>query len=296
MRILCLAVLLCTLCVFPATAAEETSIPALRKRLETLRILSQSDVCAHPQEARALLKLSAIAAPVVPTGGGASVKALSRTELAAQLHQAVVLVLAGQGSGSGFFITPDLVITNRHVVIEGDPSKIIVMGQGTGGPKQAQILVMTSKEDPGGRDYAVLRVSGATSPFAIPLTAQTSDLEQVVAAGFPGLLLENDSNFRALLGGNMAAMPNLALSQGAVMARQNRERGLPTIAHSAPISGGNSGGPLVDSCGRVIGINTFINIAAAQGAHAGFAISSEDIIRYLNEQKIEFIHKEGGCE
>ena len=52
--------------------------------------------------------------------------------------------------------------------------------------------------------------------------------------------------------------PEVVLSKGTVSAIQNKERNTPMVLHSADISAGNSGGPLIDSCGRGVGINTYI--------------------------------------
>ncbi len=60
----------------------------------------------------------------------------------------------------------------------------------------------------------------------LPLSPRPGELDNVIAAGFPGLLLANDLSFTALVGGDMSAMPNLALSQGTIMARQNAGRGV----------------------------------------------------------------------
>ncbi|MBR9971136.1 S1 family peptidase [Magnetospirillum sulfuroxidans] len=292
-------------------ADKEAQVQVLRQRADALKAALDGDVCADPAAAAALLKS---AAPARPEGEKGSVldktinkqetaatealedaKILSRKDLVDRLHKAVVLVIAGNDTGSGFFVTPDIVITNNHVIADAKPGEVMVIGRGLDAPSPAQVLAHTNSAAQNERDYAILRVSGARATTTLPLTLEANELANVVAAGFPGLLLDTDMSFRALIRGDMKAMPELAMSQGAIMAVQNRGRGLPVIAHSAPISGGNSGGPLVDMCGRAMGINTFINVAEKQGANAGFALAATDINAYLRANGITAEIASSGC-
>jgi len=302
-----------------AQPADHTGSEALRLRIEQLQATLAGDVCANPDAARAVLMQtlpdSAMTPASATTGGGlptqtaglpvpetpaaspptepaaqaateAQAKRLTRRELVAHLQQTVVLIVAGTDTGSGFFVTPDTVVTNNHVVENAGNDDILLVGPALGGIQKARLIARTGDGGQNGRDYAILRVTGATSKAVLPLASDVTALDSVVAAGFPGLLLDNDLNFRAMLRGDLTAMPDLALSQGAIMAVQNQGRGLTTLAHTAPISGGNSGGPLVDACGRVVGINTFINVAVEQASSAGFALASSDLIAYLRDKGV----------
>ena len=60
-----------------------------------------------------------------------------------------------------------------------------------------------------------------------------------------------------------------------------RVGGTPLIVHTASIAKGNSGGPLVDGCGRVVGINTCINVDQSQSAKINYAIRSQVIAAFL---------------
>lgn len=294
-------VLALALALAVASPAAATPHDELEARAKALREMLSGDVCAQRDQAEALL-----AAPVAaegatapaptsrPTAAGPADKPLARQDLVDRLHQAVVLVIAGRSTGSGFFVTPDTIVTNNHVVEESGSGPIVVVGTGVSGALPATLVHRTNTKGQNVRDYAILRVQGA-HPAVLPLGTATHELTAVVAAGYPGLLLENDMNFRALLRGDRKALPDLALSQGVVMAIQNRERGLPTLAHSAQISAGNSGGPLVDSCGRVVGINTYINVAVQQASSAGFALSSQDLAAYLREHGVAPTLQTGGC-
>lgn len=226
--------------------------------------------------------------PVTPehlnpaTNGGPVAKPLRRQDLVARVHQAVVLVIADDSTGSGFFIRPDVVVTNNHVVADQRNGQVVVVGKGLPQPMKARVIAHTpgsAADDE--RDYAILKVDGANVANPLPLTTKISELSSVVAAGYPGLLLQNDSAFSSLLRGDATAMPELVFTQGSVMALQNKSQGLPVIAHTAPISGGNSGGPLIDTCGRVVGINSFIAIDVEQASNAGFALPSSDMLDFL---------------
>lgn len=298
-RLPLLAGLLCLTLASPAHAQPQDGgeTEALRQRIEQLRSALAGDVCANQETARALLAGGGVTATPVETQKTAALsdKPLSRKELVERLHQSVVMVVAGRDTGSGFFVTPDTVVTNNHVVEDAGTSPVMVIGRDLGAPRAASVIAHTGTKGQNERDYAILKIQGSPGGQPLPLATATTELASVIAAGFPGLLLDNDMNFRALIRGDLKAMPDLALAQGSIMAIQNRDRGLATLAHSAPISGGNSGGPLVDSCGRAVGINTFINVAVQQASSAGFAIATPDLIAYLGQNGITPTLQGGNC-
>lgn len=293
-------------------AETEKNVQVLRQRADALKAALAGDVCADRAASEALLKATIPTSakgeaaiqpdtspkpePAAKPDTGPEAAPLSRKDLVERLHKAVVLVIAEHDTGSGFFVTPDIVVTNNHVVESATSGEVVVVGRGLAAPMKAKVLARTRSKGQNERDYAILRVEGAHADTTLALGMDLGELAHVVAAGFPGLLLDTDMNFRALIRGDMKAMPDLAMSQGAIMALQNRDRGMPVIAHSAPISGGNSGGPLVDLCGRAIGINTFINVAVQQASSAGFALPSNDLLAYLKENGVtQAATATGGC-
>ena len=154
------------------------------------------------------------------------------------------------GAGSGAVVTPDgYVLTNEHVVQNVQEARVAFVD----GRSVPAVVV---GRDPA-TDLAVLRAQAASLPYA-NLSATTAPRvgQLVVAVGNP---LGFESTVSA---GVISALGrSLRSRQGRLI------EGI--VQHTAALNPGNSGGPLVDSRGRVVGVNTAI-IAMAQGI--GFAV------------------------
>lgn len=223
------------------------------------------------------------ALPPLPTGGEAP--ALGGAALAQRLEQATAIVIvAGPndlGTGTGFFISPNLLVTNRHVVENSQGKKLFLTSKALGSLRRATVLSATASSVPGAPDFALLRMDDGNANGTLDVALEVGKLANVVAAGYPGVVLQGDSNFQRLLKGDLSSAPDLNLTQGAVQSLQAGEGGTPLIVHTASIAKGNSGGPLVDSCGRVVGINTFINVDQSQSAKINYAIRSQVMAGFL---------------
>lgn len=212
--------------------------------------------------------------PITPEG-----QPTSNMDLAERISRGVVVVIAGNSSGTGFFITPELVVTNRHV-IENQPS-IRIAGRSVG-TVQASLVRQGSDETLG--DYALLRVPAQRDVIPFTLTTQVQALGAVVAAGFPGLHLGTDPVFRRLIQGDASAAREMSpvYLTGVVSHLQRfAEASTTLVLHSAEISPGNSGGPLVDYCGRVVGVNTFGRTHNRMPVTARYALGSDGLVAFL---------------
>jgi len=156
------------------------------------------------------------------------------------------------GSGSGVAIAPDgYILTNSHVV-QAAAGVLAVFRDGT--RYQARVV----GADPA-TDLALLSLPGSGLPFAtLGDSNALSPGQLVVAIGNP-------------LGFDFTVSTGVISSLGRALRSQEGRLIENIIQHTAPLNPGNSGGPLVDSRGIVVGINTAI-IALAQGL--GFAVPS----------------------
>jgi len=160
---------------------------------------------------------------------------------------------AAVGAGSGVIITPDgYVVTNHHVV--SDALKIeAVTNEGT--RFGARVIGV----DPG-TDLAVVRMDTSGLPYATfgeSKSLRTGQL--VIAIGNP-------------LGFQSTVSTGVVSALGRSMRGQSGRLIDNIVQHTAPLNPGNSGGPLVDSRGRIVGINTAI-IMGAQGL--SFSVPSD---------------------
>jgi len=275
---------------------------ALEREIEARRHLLSVNVCAlDPAQAPRLGPDRAApvlpGAVVAPPGGQAF-----QGTLAELLTQAVVLIISsGSGpegaasSGSGFFVAPDLIVTNRHVVEDADPAQIVVTSKKLGRTTRARVVAQTSSSEIGGPDIALLRVDGAAGIQPLAFSTTAAPLDQVIAAGFPGLVMQSDEAFDRLRNGDASAVPEVILTDGRINAIQSAAGGMKIMPHSAAVSGGNSGGPLADACGRVLGINTFITANREQVAHANYAQKSDGVVAFLRQNGVDVADLTAPC-
>ena len=205
-------------------------------------------------------------AATLPDSG--SKVALSTTEIASKVGPATVSILAelsygningmaqtAEASGSGFIVSADgYIVTNNHVVEGATAVQVIVAGETD--PIDAVVVGTDATTD-----IAVLKIDRTSLPF---VTLGDSDSLQVgelaVAIGNP---------FGELAG---------SVTVGVISAL-DREISINNSSYNllqtdASINSGNSGGPLVNSYGEVIGIT---NAKVSEGEGIGFAIPINDI-------------------
>lgn len=215
------------------------------------------------------------------------------------LDQATALVLVdsprtGTGFGSGFFVAPGLLVTNHHVVAPAAGGQIWVGSQSLGGMHPAR-LVQAEGGNIGGTDFALLEVPEAAAAPVLALTPRVGRLDHVVAAGYPVLVMEADQSFRRLVEGDRNALPALAVTQGVVTVIQDTGQA-PVLAHTALISPGNSGGPLVDACGRVVGQNSFGRSDSTHTHWMNYALASEALAGFLERAGVTATVLDSACE
>lgn len=192
--------------------------------------------------------------PQVPALTLGSAPAASIEDLVSRLLPAVVTVETPDGSGSGFYVSTDTLLTNRHVV--GSHSTVTLRSS-TGGRTVASVEATSDV------DLAVLKVAVANPTqyfLRLAMPAEIKTGSEVIAIGSP-LGLQN------------------SVTRGIVSAMRE-VRGVTMIQTDTAINPGNSGGPLIDRQGRVIGVNT-LKLAGYELQSMGFAVSIYHVRRML---------------
>ena len=199
--------------------------------------------------------------PSSPVAGNSATPASGSIEdVVSAALPAVASIDTGSGRGSGFFIRPDLVVTNNHV-IEGQNS-VTLRANGT----QYTARVMTASA---AVDLALLQVFSPNPQqptLRLGTAATARPGEEVIAIGYA-----------------LGALSN-TVTRGIVSAL--RQAGSVTLIQTdAAINPGNSGGPLLDRNGTVIGINS-MGISKQVGEGLGFAIAIDHAVALINGRSV----------
>ena len=233
--------------------------------------------------------------PIVPTGDapGSSDEpvatapssndaepAMNVAEVLKKIQPSVVTIIAltesgmdrGRGTGTGVVITSDGdILTNDHVIDGADT--VFVLFAGDTEPTPATVIAVDA-----GNDLALLHVdqTGLTpAVFADPSSIDIGD--EVVAVGFA---LDLDGGPTVTRGIVSALNRTIVSGDGAL-------DGL--IQTDTAISSGNSGGPLVNTRGQVIGINTAVFQSSSEVAanNVGFSISVAEALPVIEELRAQ---------
>jgi S1-C subfamily serine protease len=171
-------------------------------------------------------------------------------------------------TGSGFFaIEPGLVFTNAHVVdmlapdSQAPKSIEIVLNSGEPDEKVLQGKIVGVDRD---HDLAIVKASGGPGDWpallAVDFAANCTELQDVYVFGFP---------FGANLG------KNISVSKSSISSLRKDELGqLREVQVNGGMNPGNSGGPVVDSRGVVVGVA----VAIIRGTQINFAVPAERVL------------------
>jgi len=226
-------------------------------------------------------------APVVSADESTEITGVA--EVAARLANSIVTISSevdsasssGEATGTGVVVTSDgEILTNAHVV-EG-ATQVRVRFAGDTEPVVARVLAADS-----GNDLALLKVNASSlvaATFAKPGSVRVGD--QVVAIGY-ALALDGGPSVTT---GIVSALKRTIFTESGALNS--------LIQTDAAISSGNSGGPLANMRGEVIGINTAVARGDGNSSanNIGFAISVDEtlaVLAQLREQAAGTTRQEG---
>jgi S1-C subfamily serine protease len=218
--------------------------------LTAVKMLDTADLAARPVRPR-----NAGAEAAKPADPG---RPLPPDRIAEESEQSVALVSSPYGAGTGFLVGPGLLMTNSHVLNGAYLSDVKIRfpsaRKGQQGPFSAELVFEDSR-----RDLALLAVKSTLPPLRIAPNYTFRKGEEVVVIGNPGL-------------GTEGVLEN-AISRG-IMSTRKSLKDLQFYQLSIAVNPGNSGGPVFDSTGAVIGVIT-LNFPGKQAL--AFCIPIEDV-------------------
>ena len=164
-----------------------------------------------------------------------------------KIAPSTVLIRTNEGGGTGFIVSSDgLIVTALHVV-EGASDVAIKTQQGV---TYNEVILLAKDER---RDIAILKVAASSLPAVVLADEELSPGDEVIVIGNPLAVEELQ----------------VSVSTGILSGIRNLNKDTKVLQITAPISPGNSGGPVLSKNGKVIGV---ISFKLVKGEALNFAI------------------------
>jgi hypothetical protein len=182
--------------------------------------------------------------------------------------------------GTGFAVSNERIVTNTHVIEEARKDERLSIGivpSDGGEAVYARIVAFSPRND--------LALLATTAPMRLPPLTIATNLDsgsgRVISVGYP----MNVDRAQGLSEGDIFRTQPPVQSTGFLSGRRP-SREFDTILHTAPIARGSSGGPLLDECGRVIGVNSFGAESGNADAEFFFAVSTRELLPFLRDNGV----------
>lgn len=258
-------------------------------------------------------KILSVLTAAVMLVGLCTVTGVSAASAVEEAEQSVVLIqglpvldddgnIIGHEVGSGFAVgnageNPKYIVTNYHVISEGSlvSNEIIVFFSAAANKSARAELVARDTN----KDLCILELPEATTerkPLPLCRSNNVSKGDEVFALGYPDYVINSDNiNYLAF------DIDDITSTKGSISqkTRYNNSGVIGTNVYltDTTISHGNSGGPLINSDGAAVGINTWgPDSDFSSATDGGFSIVIDELIRLLNSNSIPYTLSEGSSD